>query len=148
MKAAIITACALMGAIIVTAHAEDPQISQRRAAERKVFTDAEIAEGFFKTAFGAEFLLAGASDRIRKYENPVRIFVESRARPDRSAEVANVVADIRAHIDHLDIAMSATRADANEVVTLVRDRELAGVIRQQYGSNRARQIQRSLAPQC
>jgi hypothetical protein len=35
-------------------HAEDREIAKRRAAERKTFTDAEIFDGFFKTAFGAE----------------------------------------------------------------------------------------------
>ena len=67
------------------AAAEDAEIANRRAAERKTFTDAEIVDGFFKVTFGAEFHVAGGVDRIRKYDGPVRVFVDNRAQPDRSA---------------------------------------------------------------
>jgi N-methylhydantoinase A/oxoprolinase/acetone carboxylase beta subunit len=46
--------------------AEIPAIASRQRAEKRTFTDAEIMDGFFKTAFGAEFQLAGRVDRIRK----------------------------------------------------------------------------------
>ncbi|HEV7411126.1 MAG TPA: hypothetical protein VGO01_21810, partial [Bradyrhizobium sp.] len=39
--------------------AENPAIASRQRAEKKTFTDSEIAEGFLKTAFGAEYHLAG-----------------------------------------------------------------------------------------
>ena len=71
------------------------EIAKRRAAERKTFTDAEIFDGFFKIAFGAEMRIAGRVDRIRKYDVPVRVYVENRAKPDRSAQIAEVVADIK-----------------------------------------------------
>jgi hypothetical protein len=130
------------------AQPEHPQISARRAAERKTFTDAQISEGFFKIAFGAEFHVAGRVDRIRKYVGPVRVYVESLAKPERSEQVAQVVADIRSRVQHLDIAMAEERAAANVMVTLVRDRDLGKTIRALYGRDRARQIQRSLEPQC
>jgi hypothetical protein len=148
MKATAIAALALTGLMIAGTQAEHRSISSRRAAERKVFTDAEIADGFFKTAYGAEFRVAGRSDRIRKYDGPVRVFVESRAKPDRSAQVAAVITDIRAHVQHLDIVMTQERKDANVIVTLVRDRDLARTIAKLYGRERARRIQRALLPQC
>src|SRR5688572_33402513 len=80
------------------AAAEDPEIARRRAAERKTFTDAEIVDGFFKVTFGAEFHLAGRVDRIRKYDAPVRIYIDNRASPNRTAQVATVIADVGAHI--------------------------------------------------
>src|SRR5205085_10296461 len=61
------------------ARAQVPEFAQRRAGEQKTFTDAQIFEGFFKIAFGAEMLIAGRADRIRKYDRPVRVFAESRA---------------------------------------------------------------------
>jgi hypothetical protein len=128
--------------------AEAPQISARRALERKTFTDAQITGGFFKIAFGAEFHIAGRVDRIRKYEGPVRVYVDSQAKPDRRNQVVEVVADIRSRVKHLDIAMVEAREAANVVVTLVRDRDLGRTIRALYGRDRARQIQRSLEPQC
>jgi hypothetical protein len=128
--------------------AEDRQIATRRAHERRNFTDAEIIDGFLKVAVGAEYQLAGRVDRIRKYDTPVRVFLDNRAKPDRSSEVAGAVADIGAHIQHLDIAMTDDKAAANVVVTMVRDRDLGPTIRKFYGPRRARQIQRSLEPQC
>ena len=38
--------------------AEIPAIAAHQRAEKKSFTDAEITDGFFKTAFGAEYHLA------------------------------------------------------------------------------------------
>jgi hypothetical protein len=127
--------------------AENAEISARRASERKTFTDAEITDGFFKTTFGAELRLRGRTDVIRKYDGPVRVFVESRTNPDRRAEVAKVIDDIRARVDHLDIAMTDDREAANFLVTLVRDRELSRTVRKMYGRDKARRIAR-LDPQC
>jgi hypothetical protein len=133
---------------IATASAEDRDISERRTAERKTFTDAEIIDGFLKTTFGAEFHIAGFVDRIRKYDGPVRVYIDNRARPDRRKQVESVVADISAHIRYLDIAMAKDKEDADVLVTLVRDRDLNRTIRRIYGRARARSIQRSLEPQC
>jgi len=148
MKSTAIVAVTLAAASVVMAAAEHSEITSRRASERKAFTDAEIAEGFLKTAFGAELDLAGTTNRIRRFDGPVRVHVESRAQPDRRGEVAGVVADIRTHIQHLDIAVVENAADANMVVTLVRDRDLPRAMSRIYGRERARLIQRSLAPQC
>jgi hypothetical protein len=129
-------------------HAEDREIAKRRAAERKTFTDAEIFRGFFLTAFGAEMRLAGRSDRIRKYVVPVRVYVENRAKPDRTAQVAAVVADIKAHIANLDIAMTDDRAAATTVVRLLAERDFYPTLRENFGRGRARKIRKSLDPQC
>src|SRR3954464_5290296 len=92
--------------------ADNPAVASRQRAEKKSFTDAEITEGFFKTAFGAEYHLAGRVDRIRKYDMPVRVFADGH-RADRKNQLAKVVSDIGAKIQHLDIAMSENDADAN-----------------------------------
>jgi hypothetical protein len=127
--------------------AEIPAVASRQRAEKKLFTDSEIADGFFKTAFGAEFQLAGRVDRIRKYDMPVRVFADGN-RPDRKAQLARVVADIGLRVAHLDIAMTNSSDDANVVVKLVRDRDLFRTITSFYGSERAREIRTSLDPQC
>jgi len=69
------------------ASAEIPSIASRQRTEKKTFTDSEITDGFFKTAFGAEYQLAGRVDRIRKYDAPVRVFADGN-RPDRKAQLA------------------------------------------------------------
>jgi hypothetical protein len=141
---------ALIGAIglATVGHAEDREIAKRRAAERKTFTDAEIFDGFFKVSFGAEMRLAGRVDGIRKYDGPVRVYVENRAKLDRTAQIADVVADIKARVQHLDIAVTSDRKAANVVVRLLRERDLLPTLRAAYGRNRMRSIQKSLAPQC
>jgi Protein of unknown function (DUF2927). len=128
------------------ASAEIPAIASRQRSEKKTFTDSEITEGFMKTAFGAEYHLAGRVDRIRKYEVPVRVFADGRA--DRKAQIGQIVADIAAHVRHLNIAMVEDNDDANVLVKLVRDRDLFRTISTFYGSERAREIKTSLDPQC
>jgi Protein of unknown function (DUF2927) len=138
----------IAGLGIVTSMAEDAEIANRRATERKAFSDAEIVDGFFKVTFGAELGVAGGVDRIRKYDGPIRVYVDNRANPDRSEQVGRVVADVRARIRDIDLTLTTRRSEANMVVSLVRDQDLARTIRSLYGIDRARRIQRSLEPQC
>jgi hypothetical protein len=119
-----------------------------RAAERRAFSDAEITQGFLKLAFGAEASLRAPTDRVRKFDQPVRVFIENRGRPDRSRQVADIVADIRARTKDLDIAVTGERAAANVVVRLVRDRDIGKAMREVYGRENARRIQRAHDPQC
>jgi hypothetical protein len=148
IAAAALIAIALVGIAAPARSAENPAIASRQRAEKKTFTDAEIADGFFRTAFGAEYHLAGRVDRIRKYDGPVRVFAGGVSRADRKAQLEKVVADIGRRIAHLDIAMAESRDGANVVVTLVRDRDLFRTIKSFYGEQRARKIRKSLDPQC
>ena len=132
----------------IPARAENPDISSRRAAERTDFTNEEIKDGFFKIAFGAELQLDTPTERVRKFDEPVRIFVLSAGGPDRRSEIAAVVADIRAHVKNLDVAVTNDRRTANFVVRLVRERKLDQTIRTLYGNDRAKQIKQSLSPEC
>jgi hypothetical protein len=135
--------------VLGPARAEDRAIAALRAKERKTFTDAQIVDGFFKLALGAELRLAGQSDRIRKYDRPIRVYVDNHnVRVDRAAQVAAVVRDIGSKVAYLDIAMTDTREDAQVFVTLVRDRDLMPTLHKMYGATRAKQIERSLKPQC
>jgi Protein of unknown function (DUF2927) len=138
---------ALSALVPPTAASEIPAIASRQRAEKKSFTDSEIIDGFLKTAFGAEFQLAGRVDRIRKYAAPVRVFADGNRR-DRKRQLAKVVADIAARVQHLDLAMAETAEGANVSVTMVRDRDLHPTIEKFYGSERAREIKNSLDPRC
>jgi Protein of unknown function (DUF2927) len=132
---------------VANASAELPAIAARQHTEKKNFTDSEIVEGFLKTAFGAEYHLAGRVDRIRKYEVPVRVYTDG-TRADRKAQIAKIVADIAARVRHLDIAVASSNENANVQVKLVRDRDLFRTIATFYGSERAKEIKDSLDPQC
>ena len=150
-----VAAATLIGAAVCVApaplrpaFAEFAGAAARQNAERRVFTDHEILDGFFKIAFGAEYHLAGRVDRIRKYDWPVRVSVEGVDRADRKAQLAKVVADIARRVRHLDIAMADSADAANVTVRLVRDRDLNRTIATLYGARRAREIHTSLDPQC
>jgi len=147
-RAVIITATALSGIVASIAQAEDANIASRRSSERTSFTDAEIIDGFFKIAFDAELQLGRRVGRIRKFDEPVRIFVFNQGDPKRSAEIAAIVDDIHARVDHLDVGMTDDIQAANVLVMLVRKRDLNRTIRSAYGRERAKQIQRSLNPEC
>jgi hypothetical protein len=144
--AAALAALTISIALPPPAAAELPAIAARQRTEKKNFTDSEIVEGFFKTAFGAEYHLAGRVDRIRKYEVPVRVFADGRA--DRKAQIAKIVADIASRVKHLDIAIVDNNDNANVLVKLVRDRDLFRTISTFYGGERAKEIKTSLDPQC
>ena len=135
-------------ATISAALAEDSAISERRATERTSFSDDEIKDGFFKTAFRAELQFGRHEERIRKFDEPVRVFVDSHGTPARAAVVAAIVGDINARINHLDLAVTSDRRNANIVVVLVPKRDFARTIRTRYGERAARTIENSLHPQC
>jgi len=149
-SAAIITSMviALFGTITGASHAEDVNISNRRNSERTSFTNEEIRDGFFKIAFDAELQLGRRAGRIRKFDEPVRVFVFDQADPKRRAEIAAIIDDIRAHVDHLDLAMTNDIQAANLVVMLVRKRDLNRTVSSIYGRDKAKQIRQSLDPQC
>src|ERR1700759_335792 len=130
------------------AYAEDPGISSRRAAERTDFTDEEIKDGFFKIAFNAELQLEAPAERVRKFDEPVRIFLDSKSNIDRRPEIAAIVADIRAHVNHLYFSVTNDREAANFVVRLVAAHDLDRTIRSLYGDGKAKRIQQTLNPQC
>jgi Protein of unknown function (DUF2927) len=128
---------------------ENESVKIRRSFERTTFSDAEIADGFFKIAFGAELSVAGAANRVRKFDGPVRVFLDNRTHASRRADIVAVISDIRAYVDHLDIELTQDRKAANVVVTLVRDRaELLRTMRSFYGRKRADEIERRLRPRC
>jgi len=144
----VIVATVAACAVAQPGAAEPTDISAHQRTEKTDFTDGQILEGFFKTAFGAEYHLAGRVDRIRKYEAPVRVYADGEGQPHRRAELARVVADIAQRVRHLDIAMTDNADEANVTVHLVRDKNLNKTIATFYGEDRAREIHDSLDPQC
>jgi len=129
------------------ARAENPEIASRRAAERTSFSNDEIADGFFKTAFHGELQLDRRAERIRKFDEPVRVFVDGGS-PERSAIIGAVVADIAARVKGLDLSLTSDRNKANLIVVLVPTRDFSATLRARYGEAQAKQIQQSLHPEC
>lgn len=146
--ALILAACLLLPSNLPAVAADLDIIAAKKRIERKTFTNAEIADGFFRTAFGAEHQLAGRVDRVRKFDGPIRVFVEGPLWPERRAQIARVITDVARHVRHLDLALVHESAAANVIVRLVRDRDLFRTISALYGVEHAREIRKSLDPQC
>jgi Protein of unknown function (DUF2927) len=145
----IVVFAALMAAGIPgAAFAENSDIVVRRASQRTNFTNDEISDGFYRTAFRAELQFDRPVERIRKFDEPVRVFVVNGGKPDRGAEIAAIVADIRAHVNHLDVAITTDRARANLLVMLVETSDFGRTIRSRYGATDSKKIQNALQPQC
>lgn len=144
--------CVLAGAALFApsadSQAQPAQTGQANQGERVEFTDEEIAEGVFRTAFGAEMNGAASVDTIRKFVAPVRVYAAMHASPDRRAELTHIIADIGRHIRGLDIAMTDDPAAANLRVALVSDAGLEPALRRRFGQKEARRIVRDLQPQC
>ena len=112
------------------------------------FSDSEIAEGFFAVAFGAELQFGKRVERIRKFDEPVRVFLDNRTLRRRTAEVGAAVADIGARVHHLDIAMTQDRNAANVIVRIVRERDFRQTLSARFGAEKAKKIIHSLKPVC
>jgi len=141
-------ALASVGVAGEAAGAENPEITMKRSTQRLSFTNEEIMDGFYKIAFGPELQFDRHAARIRKFDEPVRVFVINHGEADRRDKIAAVVAEIRARVNHLDIAMTGDRRAANLVVRLVPKRNFKQTINSLYGPERSRRIQQSLNPQC
>lgn len=144
----IATVMALVPTADAIAQSANADIDARRAAERTEFSDAEIRDGFFKTAFHAELQFGGNEERIRKFEEPVRLFVADQTGSGRRADVVAIAADIKRHIGRLELTVVNDRRDANFIVMLLPSGDLTKTIRARYGLEKARQIEQKLAPQC
>src|SRR5258705_11039823 len=84
-RVAAITLILGLGSPLTAARAQDnaldKEVSARRAAQSKTFTDSQIIEGFFKITFGPEFHTAGRIDPSRKFDPPIPNEVDTRALP-------------------------------------------------------------------
>jgi hypothetical protein len=130
------------------AQTTNADIDARRTTERTEFSDAEIRDGFLKTAFHAELQFGHNEDRIRKFDGPVRLFIADDTGSGRRADIVGIAMDIRRHIGGLDLTVVDDRRAANFVVMLVPSGDLTRTIRARYGAEKARQIEQKLAPQC
>ncbi|WP_319483958.1 DUF2927 domain-containing protein [uncultured Cohaesibacter sp.] len=78
--------------------------------------DDEVANGFYKTVFGAEIeaLSWGTqSKRVKKYVTPVKVWIENRARRNRLKTVRSFVESLPASIPGLQVRMANNSKDAN-----------------------------------
>jgi hypothetical protein len=90
------------------------------ATPSRAFTDAELIDGFERTVFGSEYQSFGwQSFLVKKFAEPVRVFVDDRSTANRGGEIADFIRSLPAEIAGLDIEVVAEAAEANYRVFVV-----------------------------
>lgn len=103
------------------------------------FSDAALADGFFRTVFGLEYAASsrGASV-VKKFVEPVRLYIDHRARADRRRDVERFVSAVNQAVRGLDLQVVNDPRRANFTVYVVDRAQYADVIRNDiYNSPRA-----------
>jgi hypothetical protein len=84
------------------------------ATPTRAFTDAELIDGFERTVFGSEYSSFGwQSFLVKKFVEPVRVFVDDRSAAHRGGEIAAFIRSLPSKIAGLDIDVVAEPAEAN-----------------------------------
>ena len=102
------------------------------------FTDTDVRQGFYKTVFGAEIRAlswGSQTNRVKKYVNPVKIWIDNRAHLNRLAMVREFVHDLPSKIDGLQIRFARTPKEANFRVYIVDAAEYADTVRHEVFKN-------------
>src|SRR6185436_861832 len=90
------------------------------ASPAGAFTDAELIDGFQRTVFGSEYQSFGwQSHLVKKYVDPIRLYVEDRSSTPRRATIENFVRTLPGLIAGLDVDIAETPDKANFHVFVV-----------------------------
>ncbi|MBV6657544.1 MAG: DUF2927 domain-containing protein [Devosiaceae bacterium] len=103
------------------------------------FTDADLANGFYRTVFGLEYANNGRGAQVvKKFVGPVRVYIDQRARIDRRAVTRSFVRSVNRSVRGLDIRVVDSPLQANFTVYIVDRANYAQVIQDDvYNSSRA-----------
>jgi hypothetical protein len=105
------------------------------AAPVRAFTDAELIDGFTRTVFGSEHASWGwQSDIVKKFDKPVRVYVDDRSSARRGGEVARFVSSLPQLIEGLRVTIVASPAEANFHIFVIDRADYRSVVsREVYG---------------
>ena len=99
------------------------------------YSDAQLTNAFYRTVFGAEYTQwGGQADMVKKFNGPVRVYIDNRSRSDRRADVAKFVRSLPRLIHGLDVALVGSPAQANFRIHVVDRAQYRQVVRSLYGS--------------
>lgn len=110
------------------------------------FSDAALADGFYRTVFGLEYEAGsrGASV-VKKFVEPVRLYIDQRARADRRRHVERFVRSVNQAVRGLDLQVVDSASQANFIVYVVDRAQYAHVIQNDvYNSPRAQVLGRCM----
>lgn len=125
--------CGLGLVVLITA--AQPALAQQR------FSDAALADGFFRTVFGLEHDADGrGASLVKKYSGPVRLFIDQRAQIDRSRAIERFVALVGQTVRGLDLELVRDREAANFTVFVVDRAQYEDVIQNDVYSSQSVQV--------
>lgn len=93
------------------------------------YSDAQIANGFYRTVFGLEYDSGGrGAQTVKKFVGPVRLYIDQRARSDRRAAIERFVRSVNRGVRGLDLRVVDSPLEANFTVYVVDRASYAQVI--------------------
>lgn len=94
-------------------------------------SDEEIIRGFNLTVFGAEYSPLGIqSNYIRKFNGPVRFFIDNRASKNRSTEIKSFILSLNQSIFGLTTQIVSLPERANFIVYVVDRKDYIATVRE------------------
>lgn len=112
------------------------------------FTVNELKRGFLALAFGSDLRLGARPRGIRRFDNSVRVFIESNGSVDRTAAMDRIVAEYGAAVPRLDVKVTDSEDAADIVVHLIDEKNFAAALVDAFGEKTARAFVRKTDPQC
>ena len=104
------------------------------SAQSATYRDADVADGFYKTVFGAEIgALSWGSQtkRVKKYVTPVKVWIDNRSRLNRLKYVRRFVRSLPGQIRGLNLRMARTPKEANFRIYIVDARDYQRTVREE-----------------
>ncbi|PLW75006.1 DUF2927 domain-containing protein [Cohaesibacter celericrescens] len=112
-------------------------------AQAATYRDADVAEGFYKTVFGAEIKAlswGSQTNRVKKYVTPVKVWIDNRARLNRLKTVRQFVSDLPRFIPGLEIRMARNSKDANFRIYIVDAEDYATTVQTEVFNNQKMRV--------
>ncbi len=98
------------------------------ASAQNQFNDAELLNGFYRTVFGLEYASGGGAGVVKKFVQPVRLYIDHRARLDRRQSVRRLVRSVDQSVRGLDLQVVGSPQQANFTLYVVDRAQYASVI--------------------
>lgn len=112
------------------------------------FSGEEIARGFMALAFGSDLRIGSKKAGIHRFTRPVRVFIRSGGKPDRTAQMQKVLDEYAAKAPALELTRVEDAKDANIVVHLIDEADFAPALEEALGREVAASLIKKTDAQC
>ena len=108
-------------------------------AQAARYQDADVADGFYKTVFGAEIKALSwgtQTHRVKKYVKPVKVWIDNRASLNRLKTVRGFVKSLPHLIPGLKLRLARTPKEANFRIYIVDSSDYVSTVQEEVFNNR------------